>query len=58
MGGVLVGALLFVLALVSAWAAPPMVMDWVDGKLEVGRGRKGKKWCSRGRILSARGCGG
>ena len=57
-GGVLVGAVLLVLVLVSAWAAPPMAVDRVDGKLGMGRGRKGKKRCRRGRILCARGCGG
>ena len=44
-GGVLVGALLFVLVLASAWAAPPMAVDAVDGKLGLGRGHKGKERC-------------
>ena len=39
-GGVPVGAVLLVQVLVSAWAARPMVMDLVNGKLEVGRERR------------------
>ena len=50
--------MLLVLVLVSAPAAPPMAMDRVGGKLGMEWGRKGKKSCWRGRILSARGCGG